>query len=574
MRMGFEQPGYFWGIAALVALLALYLWYRRSRTLETSALFLWDKPETAPQTGSRFALQRLPWSFYVEALVLLLLTAAAAVPFLMEEDGYPPLAVIVDNSYSMQAAMPGEDSPRLLGEKYLDEYLKRFPARRVIRVSAGTSPRLVADGTDEVPMTAFGRSEDTCVDLAEAIALVRSRSAHAEILVITDHAPDFPLTDDISWYSTGVAKPNTALVNVRRQADRILLEAVNNAAIPQRVRAVLKPGGQGEWFTLDCGERRKVVLRLPAAAEKLPVEVFLECESDPLLFDNRTVLLPEARAPLSYRIAPSLPEDARRSIDEALRGNPDFTAIGEPELLFDTPGRAAGKHHRLLWHGVDRSDTVSTGELISILAGSELVRGLPVDGLVWSALPEVTLPGTILCRRGSTPLLSEFRRAEGFTDVHLNLNLARSNLVHRPFWPIFFWNLADTLRRDRPGPEHVNYRSGDIVRVRLPDSSPLFLTLRLPDGSEQRVELVNRQGYFVAGAPGVYDIDGRWSVAVSAVDPAESDLRTAAPYRIQSRMLPDALEYPRRRLAFAFLLLALALLMYHQYKLGQSRRIA
>lgn len=572
MRMGFEQPGYFWGAAALGVLLALYLWYRRSRIRETSALFLWDKPETSPQTGSRFTFQRLPWSFYVEALVILLLTAAAAVPFLMMSEAYPPLAVIMDNSYSMQAAVPGGESPRAQGEKYLAKYLDSTPARRVIRVSAGAVSRLVADGTDEAPMTVFGRSDEVRADLTDAIALVRSLSPHAEILVITDHAPDFPLTDDISWYSGGAAKPNTALVNVRRQADRILLEALNNAAISQRVRPVLKPGGQGEWFTLAPGERRKIVLRLPVAAEKLPVEVVLECEQDPLPFDNRAVLEPDTRPPLSYRIAPALPEDARRSLEEALRGNSAFTVAGEPELLFDTPGRAPGKYHRLLWHGADSADAVSTAELISVLSGPELIRGLPVEGLVWSALPDASLPGKILIRRGGTPLLSEFRRAEGFTDVHLNLNPARSNLVQRPFWPVFFWNLADVLRRERSGPEHVNYRSGDIVRIRLPDPGPLFLMLRLPDGSEQRIETANRRAYFIARAPGVYDIDGRWRVAVSAVDPAESDLRTAAPYRIQSGALPDASEFPRRRLAFVFLLFALALLMYHQYKFGQKRR--
>lgn len=571
-RIGFEQPGFFFWAAALAVLLALYLWYRRSRRRETTALFLWDKPETSPHSGSRFTLHRLPLSFFLEALAVLFLTAAAAAPFIMLGESYPPLAVIMDNSYSMQAVPPGGTSPRRQGEEYLSEYLKRFPGRRVIRISAGTVPRLVADGREDVPAAAFGQGNDLRGDLAGAAALARSLSAHAEILIITDHAPDFPLTDDISWFSAGSPLPNMALVNVRRQEDRVLVEAANFAAFRQRARIVLAPGGGSEWFTLAPDERRKIALRLPVAAEKSAAEIRLETGNDPLVFDNRAVLESDVRAPLSYRFGASLPESARQSLGEVLRENPAFTDAGEPELLFDIPGKAAGRYHRLLWHGAESPDSVLASGLISALSGRELIRGLPLQDLRWAALPDADLPGEVLIRCGGMPLLSEVRRADGFRDIHLNLNPAHSNLARRPFWPVFFWNLADELRRARPGPEYANYRSGETVRIRLPDPGPLFLALRQPDGSESRIEPVGRHAYFIAGASGIYDIDGRWRLAVSALDSAESDLRGAASFRRQSTALPDASEFPRRHLAFVFLLAALAVLMFHQYKLGKAGR--
>ncbi len=572
MRMGFEQPGFFISTAALLVLLALYLWYRRSRRKDVPALFLWDKPETSPQSGSRFELKRLPLSFYLESLAVLLLAAAAAAPYWMLGESYPPLAVVLDNSYSMQAAMPGEPSPRQAAEKYLSDYLKRTPKRRLICIAAGPAPRLVADSYEEVDMAAFGRSDEPGSDLFAAIALARSISAHAEILVLTDHAPSFPLTDDISWFSGGGPKPNVALVNARRQDDKILLEAVNYAAMPQRARAVLSPGGQGEWFTLAPGERRKVVVRLPVSAEKLPVEVLLETPADSLPFDNRAYLQPDLRPPVVYRFSTTLPEPARKSLEDVLRDNPLFTQNGEPELLFDTPGKSPGKYHRLIWHGAGNSAAVMTAELISAFSGQELTRGLPLQDLRWTALPAQELPGRPLLQRGAALLLSESRRLDGRIDVHLNLDPLRSNLSQRPFWPIFFWNLADELHRERPGPERVNYRAGETVSIRLPDPAPLSLTLTLPDGTQRKLEPVNRSAYFVTGAPGIYHIDNRWDIAVSTLDPAESDLRSAEPYTRQSQMLPDATLFPRRPLAFICLLLALAVLVFHQYKLGNARR--
>lgn len=572
MRIGFEQPLFFISAAALPVLLALYLWYRRSRRKEVPALFLWDKPETSPRSGSRFELKRLPLSFFLEALVILLLAAAAAVPFLMVGESYPPLAVIVDNSYSMRAALPGGASPLKQGGEYLAKYLKSTPGRRVIRISAGLVPRLVADGREEIAPSAFGQSDEPGSDLHAAIALARSISAHAEILVITDRAPVMPPTDDIAWFSAGAPKPNTALANVRRQENRVLLEAVNFAAVPQRVRAILTPGGQGEWFTLAAGERRKIVLQLPLSAEKSMIEVKLEAENDPLPFDNHAWLAPDIRPPLVYRFGSALPESARKSIEDVLRGNPHFTQSGEPELVFDIPGRPSGKYNRLLWHHADEERAVMTGEMISLLSEQELTRGAPLQDLRWAALPEAPLPGMALIRRGTTPLLSEVRRLDGFIDIHLNLNPARSNLAQRPFWPVFFWNLAGELHRNRPGPERVNYRSGETVRVRMPEPAPLFLNLKLPGGGEQRLEPVGRYAYFIADAPGIYDIDGRWQIAAAAFDPAESDLRAAAAFQRRARVLPDASEFPRRPMAFIALLLALAVLVFHQYKLGNARR--
>ncbi len=573
MNFGFEQPGFLYAMSALAVLLALYVWYRRSRRKPVAALFLWDRPETSPQSGSRFELKKLPLSFYLEALVVLLLAGAAAMPFLRSRDSYPPLAVIVDNSFSMQSAWPGEISPRKAGEAYAAEQLKSTPGRRVIGISAGVAPRLIADGREQFDFKAFGAADEPGADLTAAIAMARGISAFAEILVITDHAPDFPLTDDISWFSAATAKPNTALVNVRRQDEKILVEVMNFSDVPVKVQLRLTPGGTGEWLELKPQERRKIVSRLPVEARKLPVEVLLEVENDALMFDNRAYLLPEEKAPVVCRVAAELPEAARKVLESAFKDSPDFTLSGEPELLFDIPRPGVSvKYHRFIWHGADSDRAVLSNQTLSVLSGQELTRGLPLQDLRWSAVPDLELPGRLLIQRGDTALMSVVSKPRNTVDIHFNMMPAHSNLPQRPFWPILFWNLADVLRGERPGPERANYRSGEIIHIRLPDQAPPYLKIKQPDGSEWQADAVRRMVFLPAGAPGIYQIDGRWSVAVSALDGNESDLRGQSPYTRTASKLPDEAEFPRRSLIFVLLLAAVAVLMFHQYKVGSARR--
>ena len=94
----FEHPAFLWAGAAVLPLLALYWFFRRSNVTRVSAIFLWERPETTPESGARWQLRRLPLSFFLEALALLLLAFAAASPFRMAREAYPVLAVVLDNS--------------------------------------------------------------------------------------------------------------------------------------------------------------------------------------------------------------------------------------------------------------------------------------------------------------------------------------------------------------------------------------------------------------------------------------------------------------------------------------------
>ena len=71
------QPLAWIGLAALPALLAVYILHRRLRRREVSAVFLWQGLDRQAAGRQRWRWRRPPASFWVEAALLLLLTLSA-----------------------------------------------------------------------------------------------------------------------------------------------------------------------------------------------------------------------------------------------------------------------------------------------------------------------------------------------------------------------------------------------------------------------------------------------------------------------------------------------------------------
>ena len=94
------------GLAGVPALVVIYLMHNRFRRLPVSSLLLWQDQRRIRQGGSRVQRLRTPLLFFLELLVLLLLTAAAVGPRRLVQRAYRPLTVVVDDSASMSAASP------------------------------------------------------------------------------------------------------------------------------------------------------------------------------------------------------------------------------------------------------------------------------------------------------------------------------------------------------------------------------------------------------------------------------------------------------------------------------------
>ena len=499
---GFEHSALLWiALPAAVLLILLYLLHRRSRTRVVPAIFLWDRPESSPNSGSRFQLRPPPALFYLELLILLLLAAALAAPFVSTPETFPPLAVILDDSLSMQAKLPGGKSPRESGAAYLRRELKGLPSRRVLWILAGETPSLASDGDGRTDFDTFWTATASSSDLAAAASLARRLARGCHLLVVTDRTPDFELAPDTTCFAEGAPLPNSAIVNARRAAGRILIEAANFSSQPLDAVLSLEPGTQRSPLHLDARETRRVVLAVPPDAARSAVSISLEnTAGNALVADDSVVLEAEDDSPVSYRLAAALPASARNAVGRVLTGNPVFRPASADEMpdLDVLPAEAESPSPvHLFWYsapakpaaataGPDGSASEEPADLpsaagpLSLENSDVLTRGLPLDSLQW-AVSVFDLPGQTLLRSGSVPVVSTRHNLNRDREIFLNLDPTRSNITRHPFWPVFFQNLAQTVRSERFGPARVNLRSGELLTVRLPRGAKQ-LTVTRPDG--------------------------------------------------------------------------------------------
>ncbi|MEA4863217.1 MAG: hypothetical protein AB7F40_07185 [Victivallaceae bacterium] len=579
MNLFFSTP--YWGIAigatGAAALVALYLWRRRAAQFKVPALFLWDLPEMRERGGRRFMPRRPPLPFYLELAALLAMAFASAGPFLLRPADMPPLAVVLDDSFSMTAAAGQGESPRAKGLALAAQLRAAYPGRRMVFVTAGAEPRVVSDSEAADP-AALWRCADGHSDLAAAIALARGRVPGGELLVISDRVPEIELGADTGIAGFGSPSDNFAILNVRRGADRILLEIGNFSGRAQT--AELRVSGrreQREKLEFAPGERRRLLLKIPSEERNMPLKVEIFPESDALDCDNRAILLPEDCTPVKYAIAAGFSEAALADLHAVLDGNPEFVpaALSAPELMFipSGPPSAPAAPARLVWH--ESGAAAATADLITVKSGDRLSDGLSSPEARWAADPAETLPGEPLARRGRTALLTRSVRTDGGVDVHLNLLAPKSTVAATPFWPELFFNLAAETRALRPGPGYANTRHGELVPVIVPPEAGISVKVTLPDGTVRNVPAVGGRAYLAELPTGVSGIEAgtrKWEVAVSNFSAAESDLAGSATFRSKPENPPEPDEGVRHSLAFVGVLLALLLLALHQWLFAQKGR--
>ena len=594
---GFEHTGLLWiALPVFLLLLLLYLLHRRSKVRIVSAIFLWDRPETSPNSGTKIKFRFPPALFYLELAILLLLAAALAAPFISTPETFPPLAVILDDSMSMQAKLPGGKSPLESGADYIRRELRNLPDRRVLWILAGETPTLASDSNARTDFGKFWTARAGSSDLTAAASLARRMARGCELLIVTDRKPDFDLAPDTACFSAGSPLGNSAIVNARRTAGRILIEAANFSAAPLDAALVLEPGGLRTQVRLAPRETHRIVLAVPPDSARGAVTVRLENPGEnALTLDDEVILESEDDSPVSYHAADSLPAAAKSALDRVLKNNPDFRPASDgetPDLDILSAEAESPSPVHLFWFaspmrkvqlanpagpaadgtaGAPEEPAPSASGPLSTENASTLTRGLPTDSLQWAA-STTDLPGQTLLRSGDVPVISTRQNLNRDREIFLNLDPARSNITRHPFWPVFFQNLAQAVRAERFGPARANLRSGELLHVRQPGGVPV-LNVKRPDGQAMEIRTLRGQADFRPSLHGVWTLgsgDNKWSVSVMGLNTAESDLAGAAQFRRSADQLAVMPFWMLRPLAWAFLLLAAALLALHHILLARK----
>src|SRR5690348_7925138 len=130
-------------LAAVPALVAIYLLRNRFRRQPVSSLMLWRDAREAREGGTKIRRLYTPLAFFLELAALVLLALAATDPQVRMSQGTRPLVVVLDDSFSMTAG--GDDSPRHRALEALRKELRRNPPYSIRFVLAGDRPQVLGE---------------------------------------------------------------------------------------------------------------------------------------------------------------------------------------------------------------------------------------------------------------------------------------------------------------------------------------------------------------------------------------------------------------------------------------------
>ena len=581
-----------WALLALAAVpivLGIYLFRTRSRRREVSSLFLWVDHHRAQQGGRRIEHLQLPLLILLELLVFALLALAAAGPSIRGTQLGRPLVLVLDASYSMTAALPGEKSPREQAETAMNEFFDSRATWPIQFVTAGAQPevfgrrvRTPAEAKDVLRQWRCDAPNDSVMQAITFAATVAP--ADARILVLTDKAPPEPITQGrVEWRAFGKPQDNLAIVHANRtrqgERDRLLLEIANRSHSARTMNLVLLDVARGTIVhetsqPLAAGELFRLRSTVPAGVEMLDVRL----ADDALLLDNRMPLLPPTAHQVRVRI-----DEAPADLRDRLRRAVETSGIGRivtelPDLVFIDAAAPSTEHENPAETGAAVPWTVrvhSGGEDGDPLIGpfildrtSPLTTGVSLEGIVWSIPPETMespLPGLPVIAAADVPLLTEQTLRHGVKVFHLALQNRLSTITSQPPWPALIWNLLQYRNRHAPGVASPNVKLGTNVLFTAPVGER-SATLTEPDGKSRVIPIRSGTAQIMTTQCGLYAIrcaSETYSFAVGTLSVEESDLSEATSGTFGGWLDEETIRTDYYSIVWMLLLASLVVLAVH-----------
>jgi hypothetical protein len=566
--MTFAAPLGLLALLAIPAIVAIHLLRRRFPVRPTAGLFLWNVAHDVPDGGRR--VDKLPWtlSLMLECIAALALGLIIAGATLSSSSDNRHLVVLLDDSVSMTAVNTAGESPRdRATRRVLDEVERLGPRGRITLVRSGERPAVIAGPaafTPEArPALASWRPLARQHSLSAGLRLARELSGGSgAVLILSDRAPDGAAEQIIAgeeWAAVGTPLPNLGIVDAHRASEYV-------------AAGFSRPSASGTGATLSLTLRNSSdaaasrVLRVTAGAAEVAVR---KVEGPPGI-SSLTIPLPAGLPPLTA----SLSDDALAADNAVVLVEPRPQIVAVENRLTGSRGNAAldkaldaiagatksGSGHLAFVEGNDSAvrpgtwqvrfggpgvagvpgDAGHAGSNDADLIGPfvlekrhPLMQGVTLGGVVWTGVRALA-SGSVrpIASAGDSVLVGTLTSGAAAADpvFVFNLDLARTNLIRSPDWPILISNLVEMRRRELPGPERWNYRVGEWVRVRLdrPPASPL----RLRMGALERDLPQTRVVEFTAPAPGglAQILEGdqvRFEIGINPLDETEGDLRAA-----------------------------------------------
>jgi hypothetical protein len=584
----FLYPLAFIGLAAVPALVGIYLLRNRFRRHVVSSLMLWLDTREAREGGRRLRRLQTPLLLMLELLAILLLVFAASDPQMRLTTGTRPLVVVLDDSFSMLAG-GGDSSPRERARKALAEELRRQNPYSTRLVLAGDRPQVLGEASRS-PRQALAlldgwRCKAPSARLDEAVALASELGGELGlVLVLTDNAPTvtIPEKSRLCWWSFGEPRANVAFVNAARTAreglDRCLLEIQNFSDTPTRVTVVVEPAGGGaalrrSRLDMAAGETQRLILQFPSGTPAVRARL----DDGELPIDSTVVLLPAEQRPVKVDVRVR-DRRVRDPLEKALAASRLVQPAGDrPQLIFSDRGDEPEAGAAWVVYFLPEKEATAYAGPFVLDRAHPLTEGLSLKSAIWGAGKDDKLEGAPLVMAGNVPLVAESESATAAGgsrhDLRIRLRPDLSTVQDTPDWPILVYNILTWRGAALPGLARPNIRLGEQVLLNLHDYRDK-VRLAVPGEREHDVLVKGRQVSLRGDEVGVHEVqsDGAtFRFAVNALDADESNLTEAVTGRWGDWLDDTTLRLEYRGVYWVLLLVLLGVALVHLMLMARGR---
>jgi hypothetical protein len=540
---------------AIPILVALYFWQRKATSKIVPAIFLWPAENRSSNAGAKWRITRLPLDFYQFLLAIILLILAAAVPYVVTNQKFPPLNIILDDSMSTQAGKTKEKAI-----DHIESVARKFPQRRFLVYLAGHKPTLIHDDSKLPNLAQIWLPGKSNADLKAALAFAKNNCPSAEYIIVTDHIPTFEIPEDTAYVAFGKSFNNLAIVNAKRNDDKIMLELANAGDKQANATLIVNKAQQQLDFKPD--ERKSLVVK----CDETIAEIHLKAQDDQLEADNYAMLVNDYKPPVNVKIHDAIPEKLKNAIRRTIQTNINLAekADAQPELIIepaseDTPHSAS----RILWYlPADENAAISDAPIVPVTA-HPILDGVPLGNLIWPANHNQQIPGTTLLAQASTTLLAIQNKQNNAFDLMINLHQSLGNVHRNPAWPTLFENIAQYIKANRPGPTQANYTDNESIQLNLHSIDATKITHATQD-SKTTINTDNSKKIVLEATNGLHQFTTEshtWNVAVNTLDPEESDLTNAASFKKDIATQIKFRQATKSNIAWLLALLAILVLI-------------
>lgn len=569
----FSYPLMLAGAAALPALAAIYWLRNRFRRHTVSSLMLWMQERQVRGGGTRLQRFQSPLLFFLELLILALLTLAAAGPEWRSGTVRQPLVVVLDDSFSMTAG--GADSTRQRAVAALEEELHRHSRYSTRFILAGPRPQILGDPAHSTPEALKMLEQWKCrapdADLDAAVTLAAEIGGErAVLLVLTDHAPKPPPgTGRLEWWAFGKPGPNVAFINAARTShehgDRCLLEIANLSKASRETSLAIRAGEppvelERRTLALDPGAKSRIILNLKEGTPVLEAAL----GDDDLEIDNHVTLLPQREPPVRVEVRVH-DSPLRDLVEKAVRASrASVLTAARPDLII-TDSPVVDEPPAWMVQMLSEPDAQAYSGPFVVDRAHPLTEGLALAGVVWGAGRQEKLVGVPIVTAGNIPLVSDVETGDGGHEITVRLRPELSTLQNSPNWPILIDNLLRWRASRRFGLARVNLRLGEEAALSVP-SDVTSAKLMAPDGTSRTIPSDGGQLAVRPDDVGIYRLEAGgadYAFAVNALRRAKSDLRDCVSGRWGEWSAANVAPLEYRSAAWLLLLGALGILTLH-----------